>query len=179
MNFETAYRVVLLEEGGTANVAGDRGGLTSRGISTPLCMDCCRRFGWPLVTPDKLTEAQCQQIYRTQFWDACRCDLFPDAWALMIFDMAVNSGVRPALLTVQAVLKMKGLYNGKVDGDFGPLTLAAARGSSPLIFLDARAGFYVAEMVNHPTEQKFIEGWLNRLKNQLSKITELTIPARP
>lgn len=173
MDIAKALPVVFGEEGGTGNLKGDPGGLTSRGISTPLALACCRRFGWPVVPPDRLTQEQVVTIYKTQFWEPCKCSLLPDDWAIALFDMAVNSGVRTAILTVQAVLAAKGLYTDEIDGEMGPNTIQAIRKGSAGDFVAARAAFYVALIVDHPQEADFIRGWINRVKNQLRVINRL------
>ena len=79
---------------------------------------------------------------------------------LMLFDMAVNTGVRRAAIMLQDAV-------GAVpDGIIGPKTLAAVRSATGLLdtLATAREAFYRSL----PTFQYFGNGWLNRVHAALA-----------
>lgn len=59
----------------------DPGGVTKFGIA--------QRWH-PGVDVKNLTIAQAIAIYKTEYWDKWKCDGLPDAWALFVFDSAVQ-----------------------------------------------------------------------------------------
>lgn len=177
MTFEDAYSIVIGAEGGTANNPADPGGLTVAGITNGLYETCCRAFGWPVKPVTQSTEDERKTIYKTQFWDAARCDLMPDKWGAAVFDMALNSGPYPAVMLAQAVLVANGALadrvNGKttIDGKMGPTTIAAMKSIDPNLYLTARLGFFVAQ--NPKEVSVMINGWVARDKALSAKLAAL------
>lgn len=112
MNFEKAVEFVLSEEGGYVNNARDPGGETKFGIS---------RRSYPLLDIANLAASDAIGIYRTDFWDKCRCGELPRGVDFLVFDAAVNQGQTAA---IQLLQKCAGTA---VDGVMGPKTLAAAK----------------------------------------------------
>jgi lysozyme family protein len=171
VKFETALATVLQFEGDLSNNAADPGKLTLKGITESLWESCCRRFGWPVVPVTQSTEQQREFIYKSQFWNPAQCALMPDRWALPVFDMAVNSGPREATYLLQAVLKSRGAYAGRIDGIVGPMVLHALAGSDPHDFVIARLGFWVAQ--GGDEVETFINGWTARDEKLLEAIQTL------
>lgn len=125
--FARALKATLVHEGGFANHPADPGGRTLEGV-TQRVYDAYRRSKvLPLRTltasmrgePDWIAERD--EIYRRQYWDACRCSELPPGVAFAVFDAAVNSGVRQAALWLQRALDVR------ADGHIGDVTLGAAR----------------------------------------------------
>lgn len=110
--FEKAVNIVLEREGVLSDDPRDNGGLTKYGIS---------QKAYPALDIRNLTREQAVDIYRRDYWNLVRGDDLPWAFALPLFDCAVNQGPRTAIQMFQAALGCK------VDGDFGPATLAAAK----------------------------------------------------
>lgn len=157
--FEEALAFVLSAEGGLANVAGDRGGLTNRGI-TQHTYDAWRTTtGQAPRSVDAITDEEIQAIYLEDYWHPCNCDSLPPMLAIAVFDMAVNSGPWNAKLTLQRSVRVQ------QDGVIGPATIAAAERTPDVVleFLKARAGFYADEVAARPAEVKFLHGWTSRL----------------
>jgi lysozyme family protein len=172
--FDDALAITLSFEGGVADNPDDPGGLTAKGITQSLYDTCCRMYGWPLGLVSKATGAQIRTIYQDQFWKPARCDVMPNAWAIAAFDFAVNSSPADALIGVQVSLKLCNAYQGKIDGEVGPATIAAMQKCSATALLDHRAGFHHAEWVDHPKLITFMNGWLNRDAVLRSKILEMS-----
>lgn len=110
--FDMAVEIVLEKEGVLSDDARDPGGLTKFGIS---------QKAYPGLDIRGLTRDDAIDIYRRDYWHAVRGDDLPWAFSLPLFDCAVNQGQGTAVVLFQHALRVK------VDGDFGPATLAAAQ----------------------------------------------------
>lgn len=97
------------------------------------------------------------------FWDAPKIESLPEAYRTMVFDMAVNSGPKRAIKTLQKILGVV------TDGAIGQDTLAAANNSDPEEvvprYLSAREVFYSRLAQKDPSQGKFLKGWLVRLND--------------
>jgi lysozyme family protein len=158
--FDEAYAFTFSAsiEGGVANDPNDRGGLTNNGFTQGL-YDAWRA-GKKLAHQSVLliTEDEKRTIAREEFWDPCKCDQLPKSLAVAVFDMAVNSGVREAKLTLQRALHVT------ADGVIGDVTLAAANAmpEAALRFLERRMDFIQNIIRDRPSQVEFLESWGRR-----------------
>ncbi|MFP4518253.1 MAG: glycoside hydrolase family 108 protein, partial [Oceanicaulis sp.] len=157
--FERALEVVLKWEGGFSNNPADPGGATNLGIT----QETLRLWrGAPVGVEDvrNLTLEEAREIYRTLYWDVCRCAEMEWAAALMVFDAAVNHGPRQAALFLQRVVDVE------ADGTIGPLTLAATNANPETVAeeVGARRMAFYGELANFGI---FGFGWSRRLMNIL------------
>lgn len=82
--FEKCVQFVLAREGRVfENDPNDPGGGTKFGIS---------HKAYPNLSIESLTEEQAKAIYKRDYWDVMKCDLYEPRLALAIFDTAVNQG---------------------------------------------------------------------------------------
>lgn len=160
MSFDTALSKTLGFEGGLSDNPLDHGGRTKWGI-TQATYDAWRsRQGLATRPVDELTERERDLIYREEYWDPIHGDELPERLGELVFDMAVNSGVRAAKLTLQRSLGVD------ADGVMGEKTIAAAQEASPLAFLKRRVAFIRDLIRNSPGQVEFLAGWVNRLLEQ-------------
>ena len=126
-NFARSLAHVLVHEGGFVDHPQDPGGATNKGVTLAVFQ---RFFGAAMTTADlkAITDDQLQDLYKTDYWDKCKCDALPDGVDYVVFDQAVNSGPRRSAKWLQAVIGVA------VDGGIGPNTIAAA---STFVALDA------------------------------------------
>jgi lysozyme family protein len=115
--FEQALKVILRHEGGYVNNPNDPGGITNLGVTKTTWE------GWtgkPATVADMraLTVEQVAPLYRKRYWDAMRCDDYPPAVALCVFDFGVNAGIRRGVRYLQMVVGVA------QDGAPGPNTTA-------------------------------------------------------
>ncbi len=148
--FKHVVEYILKWEADYSNDPKDPGGETNFGIS---------KRAYPDVDIKNLTREGAIEIYRSDYWDACRCEDLPAEVATMVFDMAVNQGVPYAKTTLQTVLGVK------VDGNIGPLTMSVAKASPGIKTMheiaDLRAVRYLS--MNNATEERYEKGWIKRL----------------
>lgn len=143
--FPAAVRIILEAEGVFSDDKQDPGGATWYGIA---------RASHPLA-PWPPTKEQAVAIYRAEYWNAHRCGEMPWAWALCVFDAAVNQGAR-SIGMAQAALGVG------IDGMVGPATLRAMASDDGGRLDDfmARRGKRYGELANFDA---FGHGWLRRL----------------
>lgn len=144
------------------NVAGDSGGLTKYGIDAR---------SHPGVDIPNLTRAGAAEIYYRRYYVGSRASELPDGLSDAHFDASVNVGAARATKLLQEALALR------VDGVFGPVTLAAAYRSAPAPavhrLLTARADFY-RDLGARTTAHRFLGGWLNRVAALRRFISERT-----
>jgi lysozyme family protein len=177
MQFGEALNIVLSHEGGYANVPGDRGGETYRGISR---VNWPNWPGWQIVDQNKplknnqvikntLLDNLVSIFYKNQFWDAIQADKLPASIRPLVFDFSVNSGTSTAVRILQKVLTDTTGKKILIDGRIGPQTIALANQVQPKVLFDnykqARLEFYSNIVANNPGQKKFLKGWLNRLNS--------------
>ncbi len=116
--FAACVAEVLRHEGGYVDHPRDPGGCTHRGI-TRRTLEGWRREPVTCADVRALTEDEARAIYRADFWNAVHGDQLPAGLDLVVFDAAVNSGRRRAVLWLQQALGIN------ADGMIGPQTLGA------------------------------------------------------
>lgn len=145
-----------LETGQPHNVEGDRGGYTKYGIAQNMN---------PTVDVPNLTLDGAVKVYREQYWpEAAKLpDSAPNLQALY-FEGYMNMG-RGATKSLQRAIGVN------ADGIVGPRTLLALekalddRGEDKVIrdYLWQRSNYYKNIWRNDPTQEKFKDGWQNRV----------------
>lgn len=176
--FDKAFAVVIGHEGGfdanrqdPGNWTGGSVGAgelqgTNWGIASSSYPDEQRfvpaeqRMSMPSQVSD-LTLDQARIIYRAAYWDRVSGDSLPPALALLVFDAAVNNGVR------RAVIWLQGSVSASPDGQMGPATLAALNANAHSAGGAAICAEFQAQrlafMANLPTWRVFGLGWARRL----------------
>ena len=116
-NFKESLNHVLKHEGGWADHPKDPGGATMKGVTLTTYR---RHFGKNKSKKAlrNISNDELGQIYRSGYWDKCRCDKLPSGVDYAVFDAAVNSGPGRSAKWLQASI------GAKQDGGIGPKTLA-------------------------------------------------------
>ena len=145
--FEHAVAFVLDHEGGLVENPVDPGGLTNHGIS---------QRAYPTLDIRALTREQATELYRVDYWLACRCNDLPPAVAILVFDAAVNQGSATAAKLLQRALDVSD------DGVIGPATLARAN-AAPIDMVVVR---FTSRRIQRYVEGRgyvtFGAGWITR-----------------
>lgn len=108
MRFKDAIDHVLRFEGGYVFDLRDPGGETNYGIS---------KRAHPNIDIKNLTEESAKNIYRFHYWEMIDADSLPKQIRLLMFDAAVNLGVKRSIRLLQRALRIH------VDGIIGVKTL--------------------------------------------------------
>lgn len=154
-DFDRAFAFVIGAEGGYSNDPHDPGGETKYGIAdhSDGVIDG-KHEGVPIK---EISLEGAKGIYRRDYWAPARCDHFPWPLSAMVFDAAVNQGVKAALLTLQKTLGVA------QDGIVGPNTLGAVKRAD----LRELCALYLADRALRYTGtrnfDRYGRGWFKRL----------------
>ncbi|MBC8103163.1 MAG: hypothetical protein H7Z41_11305 [Cytophagales bacterium] len=156
-------------EGGYVNDPADSGGATNRGVTQGVYDNHRRGNNVPLRDVRQLTDEEHDDIYYNRYWAPSHADRLPENLGIAQFDWAVNHGVSGATRTLQESV---GLTGRAVDGVWGPGTeqavanaLAQPNGQAAVVdtYLNNRAEWYRNRAQENPSQQRFLNGWLNRV----------------
>lgn len=154
MNFDQSFEALIGHEGGYVNDPRDPGGETKFGIS---------KRSYPREDIKNMTLVRAREIYARDYWGPAGCDALPDGIKFDVFDMAVNSGVKTAIKTVQLAV------GSTPDGALGPLTLQAIQSMQPARLVARFNGQRLKFMASLSTWATFSRGWANRIAENLMK----------
>jgi lysozyme family protein len=156
--FESAVEIVLEKEGGFSNHPRDRGGPTNFGITFRTYAAFLGKDPSEVTEREmrELTRETAIEIYRSNYWNAARCDSLPPGLDLCVFDFCVNAGVRTAVKLLQEVVGVT------QDGSIGPITLAAVAASDPETLIRRYAEKRLEFYRSLPDFDAFGRGWTNR-----------------
>ena len=176
-DFKKSLVKTLAYEGGYCNVAGDHGGETYEGISRN---NFPKWSGWKIIDRYKTSPLSSQQMtkvlsgslelddlveafYRANFWNPIMGDaIMNQLVADNIFDFAVNSGVSRSVKYAQRIV-------GTVeDGIMGAKTIKAINQNIEGFvtkYKAERLAFFNRIVQNDPTQSKFLNGWISRVKS--------------
>lgn len=153
--FDAAFKTLIGHEGGYVNDPRDPGGETKFGIS---------KRAHPKEDIRNMTLERAKEIYLADYWIPAGCDRLPPDIAFDLFDTAVNSGVRPAVMMLQEAL------GATMDGVVGPVTIAKAKAMDPYALRCAFNAIRLRFMTDTRVWQTFGRGWARRIANNLARV---------
>ena len=156
MNFDEAFTKLLGHEGGYSNHPSDPGGATMWGVTEKVA----RQHGYMGDMRD-YPVFEAKLVYRSTYWDACRCDELPDAVRFDVFDGAVNSGVGQSIKWLQRSVGVQD------DGVIGMKTLLACTLLAGATVQARYNGHRLEFMTNLKTWSAFGGGWARRIASNL------------
>lgn len=162
----------IKSEGGYANVTGDRGGETYRGISRKnwpnwegwAIIDKKKPLAHNQIVPDM--EQAVSRFYFDNFFVAKGFQYFKEpATALVFFDFAVNGGFSPKAFfdRFNAVFARKIPASSVFNAESLRLVNAANQEILKRLVMNLRAEHYASIIKSNPSQLKFKTGWSNRL----------------
>ena len=180
-DFNLAIPVILKHEvdpkrGPYVDNAADRGGPTNWGITLATLQEL--RPGATIADLKAMTQIQAEGIYRERYWQPPNlAAVSSQVVATKLLDMGVNMGLGEMAKLAQRSVRRLG-DGVPVDGDFGPITLAAVNRCDPdsLIYalVSAQRAFYQALVAARPADAAFLEDWLTRAEWGLAEVEALT-----
>lgn len=158
-NFAHALALLLVHEGGKTDDPHDPGGRTNWGI-THIDYDKYRRGkGLPLRDVFLMDKSECEDIYRSLYWNEIRGDDLPAGLDYVVFDGGVNSGNLQSIKWLQRALPALPA-NGRVsDALLGNAAQCADVSTLIKAVCEARREF----LQNLSTFQYFGRGWIRRV----------------
>lgn len=152
MRFNDAMPLIIEFEGGYVADPRDPGGETNFGIS---------KRAYPKEDIKNLTLERAYEIYKRDYWDAVKADDLPAPIRFPVFDMAINSGVRQAIKTLQKSV------DAVQDGILGPNTLKAVGAVAPQRLVSTFSGNRLLFLTSLTTFSTFGRGWTKRVAENL------------
>lgn len=165
--FEECLGFVLRWEGGYSDGTGknsaDRGGATNRGITQKVFDEYRVRKGLPRQPVSGISGDEVRSIYHGSYWTPIHGDDLPMPIDLVLFDSAVNCGVKQAVRFLQRALNIPD------DGIFGPVTEHSLETTIyppediATRVIEQRDTFYEKLILNDSRQAIFAKGWERRL----------------
>lgn len=185
IHFDSAFNQLMYWEGGGKfhSVSGDAGGATNYGISLRFLR------GLPLDEADldkdghvtendikSLTEKTARAFYLKHFWLHYQLgNIENEQVAIKLLNIFVNMRGKTAALVAQRALQSCHVHDVKEDGYLGVLSFAAINEATCSPSLTAmylcalrahQEGVYRLIVAANPTQDKFLNGWLRRARDQ-------------
>jgi lysozyme family protein len=169
--FEIAVSVTVdpAHEGGYQNNPEDSGNWTGGKIGVGELKGT--NFGisaaeFPSTDILNLTVTQAKAIYLEHYWNPLYNQIKDQFICNKIFDLGVLFGRDAAVKELQEVLQQ---FNLKLDGQFGPKTLAAVNDSEPVSLLAAYKTKFVAKVIadaaTNPEQRPFVSDYIRRINS--------------
>lgn len=152
MTFDQAFERLIGFEGGYSNDPLDPGGETKYGIS---------KRQYPMEDIAGMTLDRAKAIYLRDYWGPAGCDAVPEEIRYDLFDMAVNSGRRAAVRTLQKAV------GADQDGILGPRTLLAVQTANPERLVRRFNGARLMALTELATWPTYGRGWTRRIASNL------------
>lgn len=155
--FGKAFDLLMINEGGYVNNKHDKGGKTNYGVTQTTFNAWNKLKGRPMREVRDITLEEAKELYHELYWLKFKCDRFPDALSVALFDFCVQSQPpRPTKFLQQCL--------GVVaDGITGNQTIGAAwsKPLKPVIkeYFDKRLAYYMTL----DSWKHFADGWSNRI----------------
>ena len=147
-------------------VTEDSGGRTRFGIAERFHADLGNAF----YTESAETALDiAREIYRSEYWNPiCGDEIRDQQVGAKMLDMAVNMGVRQAIMLCQRALNACATVQLAEDDVLGSRTMAAINGCDAAVLLihmrEMCAAFYQHLAAARPEMQEYLRGWLTRAR---------------
>jgi lysozyme family protein len=170
MNFDQAFQKLVGFEGALSLDPKDKGNWTSGIIGQGELRGS--KFGisaasYPHLDIANLTVDRAKDIYRSDFWEQSLAPCFSDPMNYQLFDMAVNSGPRNAVIMLQRVLGVT------ADGVAGPKTAAAIAAVNDATALAIRFLAFRLRFMTHASGwDSQGRGWANRIADNMEEVVK-------
>ena len=157
--FERCFNFTVGEEGALSLDPNDRGNWTSDVIGEGALKGT--KYGisaasYPTVDIAALTPDEAQMIFARDYYTPIEGDAMPPTMALVMFDAAVNSGVRRSIKWLQEALDVP------ADGIIGPVTRAARAACDPVVISAEMLARRIAFDGSDPQWSLYGLGWSRR-----------------
>jgi lysozyme family protein len=166
LDYQPAYKIIRVYEGGNVDDKNDPGGRTSRGLTQASDNAYRDARGMPRIDVYKETEEFVSDCFKVNYWDHMRCDDLARGMDLCLFDALINSGPGNATKWAQAQLGLE------VDGSFGAKTYQALRGVNDIeAFIEGFCARRLATLKGSRNWKRYGKGWGARIAN-VKKISQ-------
>jgi len=178
-SYDESLARLLVHEGGYSNHPADPGGPTNFGIT----LADARRYWKPHATAADVRDMPVEiakQIYQAHYWAPMRCDELAAGVDYAVFDYGVNSGIGRAAKVLQRLVGVQSASQTRVnaqsasqtrvnalvlvDGQIGPITVAATSRGNPAELVNRICAERLAFLQGLSTWSVFGAGWGRRVR---------------
>ena len=152
MNFDEAFVELMAHEGGYSNHHDDNGGITMLGVTAEVARD----FGY-MGDMRRLPVSVAKEIYKKRYWDVVRAEEMPAEIRYALFDAAVNSGPKRAIMWLQMAVGVV------ADGVLGAKTMGKIAAADPTELKLRMISNRLLFMTNLSDWKSFGAGWSRRI----------------
>lgn len=154
-NFDDAFDLLMINEGGYSNDPDDSGGETMYGITESVA----RKNGYTGLMK-YLPLATAKAIARKEYWDVAMCDQLDPRIAFQVFDTIYHGG--------HAIKWLQQSCGANPDGIMGVSTIATVRCNEvPKVIMRFNA-YRIKYLIELKIWPKFGKGWMNRIAANLN-----------
>ena len=155
--YNKAFDLLMINEGGYVNNKHDKGGKTNYGVTQATFNTWNKLKGRPMREVKDITLDEAKELYHELYWLKFKCDRFPDALSVALFDFCVQSQPPRPTKFLQQCLGVT------ADGITGNQTIGVAwsKPLKPVIkeYFDKRIAYYMTL----DSWKHFGNGWSNRI----------------
>jgi lysozyme family protein len=166
--FRHAVDYLFINEGAVSLDPDDPGGDTIYGITSRDYPDVFQRV-YNLYTSGKIELAKdlARRFYFKTFWDPDYECIIDSSLAFKVFDLSVNRGKLTAVKTLQRVIKNVFHIVIAIDGDIGPITVAAINNLDHDALYNEYVKWNEEQYRTLKNAWKYLKGWLTRLNKRI------------
>jgi lysozyme family protein len=179
-NYQACLDKTLCYEGGYSDDPRDAGNWTGCAYNAGQLKGTMKGISacaYPTLDIQHLTDAQIQQIYRTDYWNKVCGDDLPAGVDLCTFDSAVNSGPGKGVEWLQMAM---GMPADEIDGAMGPITLdAVAAIDDPHVIIDEMCDERLAFLKCLAAWPTYGQGWSNRVEDVRASAHGMAVTPTP
>lgn len=165
--WNTAFDLLMINEGGYVNNPHDKGGRTNFGVTQATFNNWNKIKNRPERDVKDITLEEAKELYYELYWLKFKCDKLPDALSVALFDFCVPSRPPRPTKYLQECLGVT------VDGIIGNQTIGAAWSEPlrPVIeeYHKKRLDYYMTL----PDWKYFGNGWGSRIERTKRKCEEM------
>jgi len=166
-DFDNAFEILVLNEGGYSDDPVDPGGKTIYGITMKNHPETFARVFYLFASGHKNLALQlAKQFYKRNYWNDLYKEIPDSTLAFKLFDLGVNKGKVKAVKSLQRVLKYIFLWKIKVDGAFGKRTLGTIQATDQEELYNEYVKAHADHYASLKTAWKYLRGWLKRLNRR-------------
>ena len=178
--FSEALAFTLGVEGGEVNDPADYGGHTNLGVTQSTYNTYRDQKKLSRKSISNITFEEAKDVYYSLYWKPVKADRMDRALAIVMFDSAVNLGVNGNSKAGGAIKHLQKAMNITADGAWGPKTETAfskysksQHYSLALKVVEYNKAFRYERVKQNASQQKYLEGWLNRDNKLLAYIKKI------
>lgn len=165
-NWDRAFDMVIVHEGGYVDHPSDPGGATNLGCTKAVWQEY---VGHEVTKQDikELTKEDVKPLYKKRYWDALHGDALPSGLDYCLFDCAINSGVGRAAKFIQQIVGVT------ADGAIGNNTISAISQISPITLINEFSDKRQSFLESLPIFGTFGKGWTKRVQEVRNKSLDM------